>query len=199
MHIDYNILIAYGGVAKRINKGDFIFEQNTLPLFFYQVIKGEVRVFSSNHEDKALTHAIIAENQGLGEVALLLDKPYLSNAQAITTGVLVRIAKENFNNILKDFPGIRQQLIHSLAEQVYDNILLAQIWTAPTPEIKIEQFLKRYKELHLINRLDDKILIPYTRQQIADFTSLRVETVIRTLKRMEEQQKVKIVQHKVYF
>ncbi|HMW93901.1 MAG TPA: Crp/Fnr family transcriptional regulator [Chitinophagales bacterium] len=200
MHIDYNILIAYGGIAKRINKGDFIFKQDSLPLFYYQVIKGEVRIFSSNTEDKFLTHNIVSEGEGFGESELLLNKPHLVSAQALSAGVFVRIPKENFNNILKDFPDINQQLIHSLAEEIYDNILLSQIWTAPTPEIKIELFLNRYKKQNQEkDKPEEKILIPYTRQQIADFTSLRVETVIRTLRKMSEQQKVKIVQHKVYF
>ena len=38
-----------------------------------------------------------------------------------------------------------------------------------------------------------------TRQEIADFTGLRVETVIRTLKRMEQENKIEIRNRKLYY
>lgn len=41
--------------------------------------------------------------------------------------------------------------------------------------------------------------IPFTRQQIAEFTGLRVETVIRTILRMNKEKKVKLLNHKIYF
>lgn len=44
-----------------------------------------------------------------------------------------------------------------------------------------------------------KVLIPFTRQEIANFTGLRVETVIRTIKRMEEAAIVEIKNRKIYF
>jgi CRP-like cAMP-binding protein len=40
--------------------------------------------------------------------------------------------------------------------------------------------------------------IPYTRQQIADMTGLRVETVIRTVKQLQKEGKLEIMQHKIY-
>ena len=39
--------------------------------------------------------------------------------------------------------------------------------------------------------------VPFTRQQLADMSGLRVETVIRTVKRMEEEGKVKLVGRKI--
>lgn len=41
------------------------------------------------------------------------------------------------------------------------------------------------------------LTIDLTRQQIADLTGLRVETVIRTLKRLESDSKVQIINSKV--
>ncbi|WP_369791989.1 helix-turn-helix domain-containing protein [Sediminibacterium sp. C3] len=41
--------------------------------------------------------------------------------------------------------------------------------------------------------------MPFTRQQLADFTGLRVETVIRTLSKLSERNKVKIIDHKLYY
>jgi CRP-like cAMP-binding protein len=43
------------------------------------------------------------------------------------------------------------------------------------------------------------IIVPFTRQQLADMTGLRVETVIRTIKMMEKNGKLFLDGHKVKF
>jgi len=43
-----------------------------------------------------------------------------------------------------------------------------------------------------------RFYVPYTRQQIADMTGLRVETVIRTVKKLKEDGKLMIEKHKIY-
>ena len=45
---------------------------------------------------------------------------------------------------------------------------------------------------------NSKFLIPYTRQQLADMTGLRVETVIRTIKKLAKEGKLEIQQHKIF-
>ena len=44
-----------------------------------------------------------------------------------------------------------------------------------------------------------KELVPFTRQEIANFTGLRVETVIRVISKMKANKKIDIVNHKIYF
>jgi CRP/FNR family transcriptional regulator, cyclic AMP receptor protein len=39
--------------------------------------------------------------------------------------------------------------------------------------------------------------VPFTRQQLADMTGLRVETVVRTIKAMEQQRALEIVDGKI--
>ncbi|WP_423775412.1 helix-turn-helix domain-containing protein [Chryseobacterium joostei] len=41
--------------------------------------------------------------------------------------------------------------------------------------------------------------VPFTRQQIANLTGLRVETVIRLIKKMERQKIVKLKQHQIFY
>ena len=45
---------------------------------------------------------------------------------------------------------------------------------------------------------NSKYCVPYTRQQIADMTGLRVETVIRTVKQLHNQGKLEIKEHKIF-
>ncbi|MFC3158113.1 helix-turn-helix domain-containing protein [Chryseobacterium arachidis] len=42
-------------------------------------------------------------------------------------------------------------------------------------------------------------VVPFTRSQLASLTGMRVETIIRTLKKMEKLHMVKIEQSKVHY
>ncbi len=196
MHIDYNILIAYGGVVRKMEKGDFVYHEGAMPYFFYQVVEGSVKVFSSNAEGKELIQGVFTAGKSFGEPPLLLDKPYPTTAQAQTPCVIVKMSRDNMLHLFKDYPELPQKLMMSFAERIYQKSMAAQIWISHSPEEKISLFLKNFKTQHANN---SKGPVPYTRQQIADFTGLRVETVIRTLSRMNQDGKVKIIDHKLFY
>jgi CRP-like cAMP-binding protein len=196
MLIDYNILIAYGGTAKKIDKGEIIYEEGAHPRYFYQIVEGEVKIFSTNTEGKILIQGIYTKGQSFGAPPLLLEKPYANSAQATTNCVIVRINKDKLFNILEDFPDVSKRLIINFAERIYYKAALGQIWGGHNPEEKIEQFLIQHKKN---SNYETRELVPFTRQQIADFTGLRVETVIRTLKKMSEQGMVDIIDRKLYY
>lgn len=196
MQIDYNILITYGGVARKFAKGDFIFYEDTVPYYHYQLISGEVRMFSANADGKELIQGVFKAGQSFGEPPLLLGKVYPSTAQASAESLIVKIRKEHFLNILKDYPEFAELMMYTFAERIFNKAAAAQVWVQQTPEQKILRFLNNNK--FNMNERSDK-QFPYTRQQIADFTGLRVETVIRTLTRMNKDGKVKIINHKLYY
>ena len=64
-----------------------------------------------------------------------------------------------------------------------------------SPEVRILAVLNGYKKRKY--EIDNMIEIPYTRQEIANFTGLRVETVIRTLNKMKLNGIVKITNRKL--
>ena len=61
------------------------------------------------------------------------------------------------------------------------------------PEFRIQAFLDTCK------KSKEKQIIAFTRQEIANFTGLRVETVIRTLSKMNQKNVVEIINHKIYY
>ena len=64
------------------------------------------------------------------------------------------------------------------------------------PEHRLFTLLNYYKSK---NGNGGRVLIPYTRQQLADMSGLRVETVIRTVKKMEKEKKLSLEGHKIIF
>ncbi|MCO6461215.1 MAG: Crp/Fnr family transcriptional regulator [Saprospiraceae bacterium] len=196
MVIDYSILITYGGIARRFKKGTTVFFENNMPHFYYQILEGSVTVVSTNSEGKDLIQGIYQKGQCFGEPPLLSGRPYITTAITNTDSVIVRLGKENFLNILNDYPEITKTILYQLADKLYQKTYTSRLLVSHTPEEKITYFLNNYKSSAEKNQ---PVKIPYTRQQIANFTGLRVETVIRTLLKMKKEGKVKIINHKLFY
>lgn len=196
MPIAYDMLIAYGGYARKLNKGDIIFREGDIPHFYFQLLEGEVKLFSTNTDGKELIQGVFKDGDSFGEPPLLIGKAYPSTAQTNSSCIIMKITKERLMNILKDYPELNRTFMLSFAERIYNKATAVQVWIKQTPEDKISCFFNKLKMES--GYISSPFPIPYTRQQIADFTGLRVETVIRTLIRMSKENKIKITDHKVY-
>lgn len=193
LHVD--LLLAYGASTKRLEKGEFIFMEGDEARFFFQIIQGKVKVFCTNDNGKELIHCIFETGDSFGEPPVLLGKPYPSSAICLEDTIILKLFGEKLPHIIKNDADFALRLIYILAKRTYDKSVKSQILISPTPAQKILSFFEKIKA----GNADTIIQIPYTRQQIADFTGLRVETVIRTLINLSAQNKVNIINHKVYY
>lgn len=89
------------------------------------------------------------------------------------------------------------KFITLLSQRIYDQTISTKEIINNSPEKRILAFLTMYKTKNAIN--DKEIIIPYTRQEIANYTGLRVETIIRTLSKMQTKNLVKIVNRKLMY
>ena len=67
------------------------------------------------------------------------------------------------------------------------------------PEHRLKTVLKYLKSKLVKKNGIEKVMIPFTRQQLADMTGLRVETVIRTVKKMKSSGVLKLEGHNIRF
>jgi len=196
MQIDTHLLLAYGASTKQFKKGAFVFQEGNEARYFFQVMEGVVKVVAQNDEGKELIQGIFQAGDSFGEPPLLIMKPYPSSAICLTDTIVFRLAKEKFLLLIEDHPHTNKSLLQVFAQRIYEKSQKAQILITTTPEQRIQTF---FDNLKAATKTNQQFLIPYTRQQIADFTGLRVETVIRALKKMHEEKIVYIYNHKVYY
>lgn len=196
MEIDRDTLTAYGGVAKKYKKGDFVFQQGDIPVYFLYVISGEIKMFSSNKEGKELTQGFFTCGKTFGEAPLFLNKPYPSSAEAFADSVIMKISRERFLYMLDENKDIVRALLNVFASRIYTKTSTANMLMCHSPEEKIIDFMEKVK---LELNCHHECYIPFTRQEIAHATGLRVETIIRTLMRMSKINQVKIIDHKIFY
>lgn len=196
MHIDVDTLLAYGATPKEWHKGALIFSQGNEARYFHQIDAGMVKMTSLTNDGKEFIQGVFNDGNSFGEPALMLGKPYPASAHAVSDSVIYRLSKEKFLILLEDHPILFKKLFHIFCERLYCKTLTANILVNNSPEEKLIGFFEKIKSEC---KLKESGFVPYTRQQLADYTGLRVETVIRTLSKLADKKIVAIQDHKVFY
>jgi len=197
MQIDLDLLYSWGAVAKKYQKNEIVFNEEEVSLFYYQIIEGSVRMYNSNDEGKEFTQGLFCCGEGFGEPPLFIDETYPANAITIQDSTIIKLSKDKFLKILEEYPTIQKDFLLLFAQKIHSKSKTSKEIINQKPEYRILSFLNSYKKKS--GNSSEKVAIPFTRQEIANYTGLRVETVIRAFTKMNDANKVEIINHKIYY
>lgn len=185
MMIPVKILESYEARLVNVRKDQLLFEQGDQAVDFFQIERGQVRMFVLNDKGREFTHGVFEAGESFAEPALLGDFPYPASAIMTNAGKVWRLPKPDFLRLLKDHFELHLKLCRLLCQRLqYKTMILTEISTHQ-PEHRLKTIMMYIKSKMQVEH-HQKITIPYTRQELADMTGLRVETVIRTIKKMEQ-------------
>lgn len=193
--IHHNILFDYGAQSLELSANDVIFSENQRALFYYQVVNGTVKMFNLNDDGKEFVQGMFTDGESFGEPPLFGAFSYPASAIAVSDSKVIRLAKEQFFALLKDNTDIHLQFTATLSRRLsYKAMIMKEISVYP-PEHRILTVIDFLKQK---DGNPSNYQVELTRQQLADLTGLRVETVIRTVKQLESNQDIKIINRKIY-
>lgn len=192
-----DLLLAYGGCFRKYAKEQTIFYEGDKALFYYEVIEGSVKMININDDGKEFIQGIFKKDESFGEPVLLIDEPYPASAVANEDCIVIRIAKENFIYLLKEYPDIHLSFTQLLSKRLYNKTIISKEISSYGPEHRISTLLQMMKKNN-ISFPNHAFKVELSRQQIADMTGLRVETVIRSMKKMEGKGLLRIEKGKVF-
>lgn len=193
--IDSNFITETNADIKKYAKGSLILSEDSVSKWFLFLLSGELYVYNHTPEGKEFLQHKVQENQFFGEPAVLLEKPFPGNVVVISESAeILRINRENLLKYLLDHPEWCLEFAKSIAEKniLKSNSLKNLIFL--NPEDRILKQLNEYK-----GEKKEEIMINLTRKELSYMTGLRIETIIRTIKKMEKDGKLKIVNGKVFY
>ncbi len=97
-----------------------------------------------------------------------------------------------------DNPEILFEFTNEIDKKAYDKTLRLKSIVHQCPHERILNFLNLHKRTIGLEP-SEKTIIDVTRKEIANSTGLAIETVIRTVKKMEREQKIQLINHKIYY
>lgn len=193
-----DLLLTWGGIIRKFQKDQTIFFEGDMAIFYYEIIEGSVKMVNINEDGKEFIQGMFKRGESFGEPVLLINEPYPATAVANEDCVLIRITKENFVRLLKEYSETHLSFTQVLAIRLYNKSLMSKEISSYGPEHRIQTLLQILKK-NITPANADKLKVDLSRQQIADMTGLRVETVIRCMKKMQEKGLLNIEKGKVYF
>lgn len=182
-----------------LRKDQILFHEGDRATDYYQVEEGSVKMFIVSPDGQEFIQGVFGAGESFGEPALIGKFPYPGSAQAIGFAKVWKLAEDYFFQMLRENFDLHLQLTQVLCHRLrYKSMVLSEI-SSHDPDHRIFSLLKYYKEKNTKPGQNERIRIPFTRQQIADMSGLRVETVIRTVKKMEKEGKLVLEGHKIVF
>jgi CRP-like cAMP-binding protein len=198
MIIDINTLLAWGAVYKKVTRGEVIFSEGAECSYYNQLVSGIVKWVNIDEEGKEYIQTMIEPGECFGEIPLFDDGVYAASAIADEDAILIRLRKVTFLQLIKENNEIHFEFTKILAKRVRFKFLILKSIAYHAPEVRIAALLNYLKKENK-NFCTNCNQLKLTRQQIADMTGLRVETVIRSMRIMHEKGELVIERGKVYY
>ncbi len=195
MLINEDLLISSGAKIVNYAKNQFVFQENTEALAYFQILTGRVKIVSQKKPRREFIHHMSNQGDCLGELFLFLKHQYSVSAIAMEDCRIFILQKSDFDLMLKDNPAILRDLYESIAESLHYTYMMRGLALENPAEKTIN--LLRYLKVSNDSTNPDEVLL--TRQEIASLTGLRVETVIRTIKQLENEGLLVITKGKIFY
>jgi len=195
--IDIDVLLALGAAYKKVKAGEIIFKEGTEASFYYQLESGRVRWVNIDDDGKEFIQNLIEPGECFGEMPLFDGEPFAATAIADTDAVIIRLHSSSFHQLIIDRPDIHFAFSKMMSLRIRYKFLLLKELSKHDPEnsiISLLNYLKQTKKN--VCAKCNKVNLP--RQQIANMTGLRVETVIRAMRHLHEKGQLLIEKGKVY-
>ncbi|MBL1221102.1 Crp/Fnr family transcriptional regulator [Chryseobacterium sp. L7] len=199
MVIDEDILLSAGAELIHYKPAEYIFSEGDNPNYYYQIISGEVKLNNYNEEGKEFIQLLLSNGQSCGESVLFINKPYPMNAEALTDCNVLRLQRSVFLELLSSSPRLCLEVSSFLSQILYDKTVKMQNISSQSPAIRLRGLMDYLKKSSHDDESPFSFTIPLTRQQMADHTGLCVETAIRTIKHMERDNIVQIIDRKILY
>lgn len=197
--INSELLIQNGAIEIQLSKNELLFQKGEKAKFYYQIVSGEIKMYNLNKDGKEFIQGIFSKNRSFGEPPLFsAEEKYVANAIALQETLLLKLSKEKFIQLLKENSEVHLLFTQTLADRLYFKSLMAAEISNNDPEARILTLIDYLKLTIYKIPMPFEYEVELTRQQIADLTGLRVETVIRSIKSLEKKNELKILNRKVW-
>lgn len=173
-------------------KGDEIYHPEMQPKAVYFIKSGKVKMVTVNNDGQEFIQGIFKANDYFGEPALLLNKPYLAYTIVIQDAEIIAVTKSDFFDFLESDSDFSKRLIINLSQRLFYKSMMLEELANEQADHRIATLLK-----YLLKDIEPGRELNVTRQQMADMSGLRVETVIRIIKQPAIQNGFKLIKGKI--
>lgn len=182
-------------VTVTVQPGHTFIQEGDPAEHFFNVTSGTAKLFKLLPDGRRQVTGFAAIGYFLG---LAVSSSYAFSAEALDTVRICRFNRPKLRALLDDFPALEQKLLqvasHELVVAQEQMLLLGR----KTARERLASFLIARANMlphcagHAHNGTRERIHLPMTRSDIADYLGLTIETVSRTLSRFKAEKLIEI-------
>lgn len=195
--LDIDLLLHRGGSFRELSAGEIVFNQGTPAVFYHQLISGRIRWSSLMANGKEVLYNMVEPGQSFGDLPVFDGGVYAASAIAEVPSKIIKLRVESVHELLEEHQELNACFTQLFAERLRYHFFLTHTLSSNSPEHILMALIDYYnKHGQYVCQECKRLLL--TRQQLANITGLRVETVIRTIKNLQREEKLEVVRGKVF-
>jgi len=184
---------------KKYPKNKIIFLEGDYYRGFFILLKGAVKIFKVSSEGKESVFHIVKPLSVFADIPLFEGSNYPINAQTIKESMMIFIPKEGFMELLKMNPNISLKMLAGFAKRL--KALVNQVEDLSTKEIKNRLAKYLIKEIEISgtqNLAEPFIKLSLPKSTIASYIGTITETLSRSLKKLQDEDIIRVSGKKIF-
>ncbi len=184
---------------KHLAKKEILFEQDSTPIAVYFVRRGKVKAIRSNTDGSNQVLFFYVEGDFFGYRPLLAEELQPVSIVAIEPTDLFQISKSRFRELLSASTSLSEQLLVSLSREF--GILVNRIINFTQRDTRHRlalALLLLHEKFVSVAHTEAETPIVLTRSDLADYVGTSLETLVRLLGELKEQNVLKIEGKKIF-
>lgn len=178
----------YGAKIVSLKKGEILFEQGENATHFFTVRSGKMKMVNYTDEGREFVQGYFVAGNSFGEPPFFNHMPYPASAVALVDSEVWKCPYDQFMKLLRNNFEVHLKVTQVLSGRlIYKSIMLMEI-AVEEAEHRLTTLIEYFRQMdNKKAKSNEPFRVPFTRKQLADMTGLRVETVIRSVKFMEQK------------
>lgn len=182
---------ALGAIAVRkyYSRGQNFFAEGDDGIGFYIVLSGKVKVFKLSPEGKEQIFHILEAPEPFAEAAVFAGEHYPASAQALSETLVLFFPRQKFVELINQEPSLALSMLALLSRRLRKLTMLVESLSLKEVPGRLAAYLLY---LHEHNHDSATIELDVSKNQIAGLLGTIPETLSRILKRMNDENLIKV-------
>ena len=186
--------IKEAGVEKEIRKNQVLFCQDEDADRFGYVLDGEIRVYKMDEQAREKEVGRFSKGAFFGEVIVFAADKYPVYAEAVKDSRVLFFYRDTIKEFIRKDPSVADEFMKLLAQKCLALNAQIEMLTLKTVRERLIQFLAKECE----GKETCRVLLKFTKTQLARNIGTVSETLSRTLKQLQEEGLIEVKNREIF-
>ena len=178
--------------GKPLQKGQYVFRENQPFNSIFAVRSGALKVFSSTSDGREQITGFYFPGEILGLDGISNNR-YESSAKALETAAICEIPFDRLGDLSAQVPSLQMQFFKLMSREIGSDQQLITLLSKHTADERLSTFLLSISARNARRGLSaTRFRLPMSRLDIGNYLGLTVETVSRSIGRLQKQEIIEV-------